>query len=97
MYASSENSARAAFKELKLAMQNDAQRAVHCLEKDLDALVVRFGFDRAGKAVNFLRTADEIVSPRSNPVQRFVHLSELRHLRFGAMRHFLDRVRNFAG
>lgn len=46
MYASSENAARVAFKELKLAMQSDAQRAVHCLEKDLDSLLVHYRFDR---------------------------------------------------
>lgn len=46
MYASSENQARVAFKELKLAMQSDAQRAVHCLEKDLDSLLVHYRFDR---------------------------------------------------
>lgn len=46
MYASSENAARVAFKELKLQMQTDAQRAVHCLEKDLDSLLVHYRFDR---------------------------------------------------
>lgn len=46
MYASSENAARVAFKELKIAMQSDAQRAVHCLEKDLDSLLVHYRFDR---------------------------------------------------
>jgi putative transposase len=47
MYASSENAARVAFKELKLAMQSDAQRAVHCLEKDLESLLVHYRFDRS--------------------------------------------------
>lgn len=46
MYASSENAARVAFKELKLAMHSDAQRAVHCLEKDLESLLVHYRFDR---------------------------------------------------
>lgn len=46
MYASSENAARVAFKELKLQMQNDAQRAVHCLEKDLESLLVHYRFER---------------------------------------------------
>jgi putative transposase len=46
MYASSENAARVAFKELKLAMQSDAQRAVHCIEKDLDSLLMHYRFDR---------------------------------------------------
>lgn len=46
-YASSENAARSAFKELKLQMQNDAQRAVYCLEKDLESLLVHYRFDRS--------------------------------------------------
>lgn len=46
MYASSENAARVAFKELKLQMQSDAQRAVNCLEKDLESLLVHYRFDR---------------------------------------------------
>jgi len=47
MYASSESSARQAFKELKLAMGADGQRAVYCLEKDLDSLTVHYRFDRS--------------------------------------------------
>jgi putative transposase len=46
MYASSENAARDAFRDLKAQMNNDAQRAVHCLEKDLDSLLVHYRFDR---------------------------------------------------
>jgi transposase-like protein len=46
MYASSENAARVAFKELKLAMGHDAQRAVYCLEKDLDSLLAHYKFDK---------------------------------------------------
>jgi putative transposase len=41
MYASSENKAREAFLGLKTAMKTDAERAVHCLEKDLDSLLVQ--------------------------------------------------------
>jgi len=47
MYASSENAARVAFKELKLQMQSDAQRAVYCLEKDLESLLVHYRFERS--------------------------------------------------
>lgn len=46
MYASSENAARLAFKELKLAMNKDAQRAVHCLEKDLESLLAHYKFEK---------------------------------------------------
>jgi putative transposase len=46
MYATSEDQARVAFKALKEAMGADAERAVHCLEKDLDSLVVHFRFEK---------------------------------------------------
>ena len=46
MYASSEDAARKAFKSLKEAMGADAERAVHCIEKDLDSLVVHYRFDK---------------------------------------------------
>jgi transposase-like protein len=38
MYAASENAARIAFDELKKAMSKEAERAVHCLERDLESL-----------------------------------------------------------
>lgn len=46
MYASSEDEARVAFRSLKQAMNTDAGRAVHCLEKDLEALMVHYRFDK---------------------------------------------------
>jgi putative transposase len=46
MYAQSENAARLAFQELKATMGPDAERAVHCLEKDLDSLLAHYRFDR---------------------------------------------------
>lgn len=46
MYASSENNARQAFLELREVMGNDAARAVKCLAKDLDSLLVHYRFDR---------------------------------------------------
>jgi len=47
MYAVSEDSARKAFQELKIAMQADAQRAVYILEKDLESLLVHYRFERS--------------------------------------------------
>jgi putative transposase len=44
MYASSEDGARKAFIELKQAMQRDEARAIKCLEKDLDSLLVHYSF-----------------------------------------------------
>ena len=47
MYAASENAARVAFQELKSTMGSDGERAVHCLEKDLDSLLVHYRFDQS--------------------------------------------------
>lgn len=47
MYAPSENAARLAFQELKAAMGADAQRAVYCLEKDLDSLLRHYQFEKS--------------------------------------------------
>lgn len=46
MYATSEDQARQAFSALKTAMGADAERAVHCLEKDLDSLVIHYRFEK---------------------------------------------------
>ena len=45
MYAKNEDHARRAFDALKVEMQDDAERAVKCLEKDLNALLAHFKFD----------------------------------------------------
>lgn len=47
MYAPSENAARLAFQELKAAMGADAQRAIYCLEKDLDSLLTHYRFEKS--------------------------------------------------
>lgn len=46
MYAPSENDARKSFDELKNLMGTDGERAVRCLEKDLDSLLVHYRFDK---------------------------------------------------
>lgn len=46
MYATSEDQARVSFKALKEAMGANAERAVYCLEKDLDSLVVHYRFEK---------------------------------------------------
>jgi len=45
MYASSESAARVAFKKLQEVLGSDAHRAVCCLEKDLESLLVHYGFE----------------------------------------------------
>lgn len=47
MYAQSEKDARLAFEELKQTMGKDAQRAVGCLEKDIDSLLVHYRFEKS--------------------------------------------------
>jgi putative transposase len=47
MYASGENEAKEAFLRLKTAMGVDCERAVNCLEKDLDSLLVHYRFERS--------------------------------------------------
>jgi putative transposase len=46
MYAGSANSARVAFAELKAAMSTDGERAVACIEKDLDSLLAHYQFEK---------------------------------------------------
>jgi putative transposase len=46
MYAPSEDAARIAFQALKSAMGRDADRAVRCLEKDLEALLAHYSFEK---------------------------------------------------
>ncbi len=60
MYAEGEDQARGAFKDLKDQMENDAGRAISCLEKDLDSLLNHYKFDRRFWRV--LRT--------TNPIER---------------------------
>lgn len=45
MYAPGEEAARQAFAQLKEIMQKDAQRAIHCLEKDLESLLAHYQFE----------------------------------------------------
>ena len=47
MYVSSEDEARQAFSRLKEVMGSDEFRAVNCLEKDLDSLLVHYRFDKS--------------------------------------------------
>ena len=47
MYAESLQEATAQFKALKSDMGRDAQRAVNCIEKDLDSLLVHYSFEKS--------------------------------------------------
>jgi putative transposase len=60
MYANSEDAARIAFQVLKSAMGRDAERAVRCLEKDLESLLAHYSFEK--KLWRGLKT--------TNPIER---------------------------
>lgn len=60
MYAANESEAKKAFLTLKQVMGSDAERAVKCMEKDLDSLLVHYRFDKA-----FWRTLKT-----TNPIER---------------------------
>jgi len=47
MYSTSYDAAKTSFSELKIAMNKDAQRAVNCLEKDLDSLLCHYKFEKS--------------------------------------------------
>ncbi len=47
MYAASKSDAQVAFRNLKKAMGNDAEKAVNILEKDMDSLLTFFDFDKS--------------------------------------------------
>jgi len=46
MYASSEDDARSSFNNLKLEMLNEENRAVKCIERDLDSLLAHYRFNK---------------------------------------------------
>lgn len=81
MYAKSESEARSAFRGLKEQMGNDAERAVACLEKDLESLLVHFKFEQ--KLWRVLRT--------TNPIERIN--KELKR-RFKSMEHVGEKTQN---
>ncbi|MCB9026017.1 MAG: transposase [Bdellovibrionaceae bacterium] len=60
MYANSELSAQVAFNNLKQHLNKDADRAVRCIEKDLESLLVHYRFEE-----KFWRTLKT-----TNPIER---------------------------
>jgi len=73
MYASSEDAARKAFAALETAFGNDAQRAVACLKKDLDPLLVHYRFDerfwRALKTTNAIERLNKEFKRRTKSME----------------------------
>lgn len=90
MYAEGEDAAREAFSRLKAAMHNDCQRAVACLEKDLDALVSHFTFPqkvwRALKTTNAVERIHKEVKRRTRAMESMGESTLTTVLAFTALR-----------
>ena len=73
MYASSEDTARTAFAALKEQFDSDAQRAVSCLEKDLDSLLIHYRFEkslwRCLKTTNPIERVNRELKRRTNQME----------------------------
>ncbi len=73
MYASSEAAAARSFSELEKAMGSDAQRAVDCLAKDLDALLVHYRFEqrfwKALKTTNAIERLNKELKRRTKSME----------------------------
>jgi transposase-like protein len=73
MYASSEEAATKSFSELEKAMGRDAQRAVACLAKDLEALLVHYRFEqrfwKALKTTNAIERLNKELKRRTKSME----------------------------
>ena len=73
MYAKTKAEAKAQFQLLKDAMQNDAQRSVECLEKDLTSLISHMDFPlalhRALKTTNGVERIHKEFKRRARPME----------------------------
>ena len=73
MYADSQQGGREAFLDLKAKMGEDGKRAVHCLEKDLESLLIHYTFDRkywrALKTTNPIERVNKEFKRRAKPME----------------------------
>lgn len=73
MYAESEEVARTAFAQLETTMGKDAQRAVQCLKKDLESLLVHYRFEkrfwRALKTTNAIERLNKELKRRTKSME----------------------------
>jgi putative transposase len=90
MYAKGESDARTAFAVLKTAMSNDAQRAVACIEKDLDSLLVHYQFEqrfwRALRTTNAIERVNKEFKRRSKSMESMGERTQEIMLAFIALR-----------
>ncbi len=77
MYASSENRAREEFGAFKSMMQKDGERAVACIEKDFEALIAHYKFEKrfwiSLKTTNPIERINKEFKRRIKPME---HLGE---------------------
>ena len=73
MYAASEDAARLTFGELETTMGQDAQRAVQCLKRDLESLLVHYRFEkrfwRALKTTNAIERLNKELKRRTKSME----------------------------
>ncbi len=73
MYANSQQEAKSQFEALKKDMGRDAMRAVSCIEKDLDSLLVHYTFDkiywRALKTTNPIERINKELKRRTKSME----------------------------
>lgn len=73
MYADSESQARIKFNELKTKMNSDCERAVRCIEKDLESLLVHYKFEkrfwRALKTTNPIERVNKELKRRTKSME----------------------------
>lgn len=90
MYASSEDAARTAFAALKATMGKDAQRAVNCLDKDIDSLLVHYRFDkkywRALKTTNAIERINKEFKRRTKSMETLGETTLMTVVAFTALR-----------
>jgi transposase-like protein len=90
MYASSEDDARQAYQHLKQTMGKDEVRAVLCLEKDLESLLVHYQFDRscwlALKTTNSIERVNKELKRRYKSMEKIGEGNLMCLLAFTALR-----------
>lgn len=90
MYAASENDARTAFSELQEVMQTDGSRAISCLQKDLDSLLVHYRFDqrywKALKTTNGIERVNKELKRRTKSMETIGEQSLQAVVAFTALR-----------
>jgi transposase-like protein len=90
MYAASEHDARTAFELLQEAMQTDCSRAISCLQKDLDSLLVHYRFDqkywKALKTTNGIERVNKELKRRTKSMETIGEQSLQAVVAFTALR-----------